>query len=302
MLRRLALVASALTGAPLLVAWLISEHVLHPKPKVEDHDLGDFELPAEEVYFPSRDGTRLAGWFIPAGTTAPSPGVVLSHGWRRSRAELLPHADFLHRAGFAVFAFDHRHRGKSGGEAITMGLQEQDDLLGTLDQLCARPEVDAERIGVLGMSMGAVVAILVAARDQRVCAVVAECPYATNEAIMTRSIRHYFRLPRFPFAVLAKWVIERRLGQSLDSAEALAAVGALSPRPLFLIADERDAVIGSQEAERLFQAAGEPKRFWLVPGADHSRGWQAAPEEYERRVLDFLRGALGTGARRWRCR
>lgn len=292
MLRRLLLAASVLTGAPLAVAWLISERVLHPRPKVEDHDLGDFNLPAEEVSFPSRDGTPLAGWFIRGGAAAPSPGVVLSHGHGRSRAELLPHADVLHRGGFAVLAFDYRHRGESGGDAVTMGLSEQEDLLGALDELCARPEVDAGRIGVLGMSMGAVVAILVAAGDERVRAVVAECPFATSEAIMTRSLRHYYHLPRFPFAPLAKWLIERRLGRPLDGAQALHTVRALSPRPLFIIADECDAVIGPQEAEHLFQVAGEPKRFWLVPGADHARGWQATPEEYERRVLHFLREAL----------
>ncbi|OGO51129.1 MAG: hypothetical protein A2148_07190, partial [Chloroflexi bacterium RBG_16_68_14] len=292
MLRRLALAASALTGAPLIAAWVISQQVLHPRPRVEDHGLSDFDLPAEEVSFPSRDGTRLAGWFIPARTAAPAPAVVLSHGWARSRAELLPHANFLHRAGFAVLAFDYRHRGKSGGDAITLGLRERGDLLGALDALSARPEVDAGRLGVLGMSMGAVVAILVAAHDQRVRAVVAECPYATQEAIMARALRHYFYLPHFPFAPLGKWLIERRLGQSLDGPQPFDVVVALSPRPIFLIADERDAVIGADETERLFQEAREPKRFWLIPGAAHARGWQAAPEEYERRVLDFLREAL----------
>lgn len=297
MLRRLALAASALTGFPLAIAWLISHQVLHPKPKVEDHDLGDFDLPAEPFSFPSRDGTRLAGWFIPAsGSSASSPGVVLSHGWGRSRAELLPHADFLHRAGFAVLAFDYRHRGESGGDAVTLGVREQDDLLGALDALCARPEVDAGRIGVLGMSMGAAIAVLVGARDQRVRAIVAECPFATHEAITTRSLRHLFHLPSFPFAPLARWMIERRIGAPLDGAEPLYVVKAVSPRPLFIIACERDAVIGHQETERLFQAAAEPKQFWLVPGADHARGWQTAGAEYERRVLAFLREALAAPA------
>ena len=122
-MRRLILVASALSGLPLLVAWVISQRILHPKPKVEDHDLSDFALPAEEISFPSRDGTRLAGLFIPAQGVALSPGIVLSHGWGRSRAELLPHAYFLHRAGFAVLASDYRHRGKSGGDSVTMGLR-----------------------------------------------------------------------------------------------------------------------------------------------------------------------------------
>ena len=280
-----------------MAAWIIAQRVLHPSTRVEDHDLSEFDLPAEEIFFPSRDGTRLSGWFIPpAEASTASSGIVLSHGWARSRAELLPHADFLHRAGFAVLAFDYRHRGKSGGGEVTMGLRERDDLLAALDELAARPEIDAERIGVLGMSMGAVVALVVAATDQRVRALVAECPYATAETIMTRALRHYYRLPSFPLANLAKWLIERRLGQSLNVADALTVIDSISPRPLFLIADERDAVIGPDETERLFRAAGEPKRFWLIPGADHSRGWQAAPEEYEQRVVAFFQEALGATA------
>ncbi len=298
MLRRLALAACALTGVPLVAAWLISQRVLHPKAKVEDHDLGDFVLPAEDVSFLSRDGTRLAGWFVPpAGDLpAPRPGIVLSHGHGRSRAELLPHADFLHRAGFAVLAFDYRHRGQSGGGAVTMGLDERGDLQAAVDTLTAQPEVDASRIGVFGMSMGGVVALLLAASDSRIRAVVAEAPYATRDAVMTNALRHFYRVPSFPLAPLAKWLSERRLGESMDVPDAIDVAGALAPRPLFFIADERDAVLGHEEARRLFDAAGEPKRYWLIPSADHARGWQAAPQEYERRVATFFTEALDSQA------
>ncbi|MCH8948802.1 MAG: alpha/beta fold hydrolase [Chloroflexi bacterium] len=286
----------ALIGAAFAVAWAISQHSLHPKWKREDHDLADFGLPAEDVTFASRDGTRLAGWFIPAAPAERGPAVVLSHGHGRSRAELLPHANFLHRAGYAVLAFDYRHRGESAGDAVTMGLREQDDLLGAIDALAARPEVDAGRIGVVAVSMGSVIAILVAADDTRVRALVAECPYATRDAVMTRALRHYFHLPRFPFAPIAHWLIGRRLGQPVDVADAIDHIARISPRPLFLIADEEDAVLGPEDTARLFAAAQEPKRYWLIPGAGHSRGWQAAPEEYERRALGFLNEALGVEA------
>ena len=292
MLRRLALIASALTGAPLAAAWLISQNVLHPKPRVEDHTLDDFDLAAQPVAFPSRDGTRLAGWFIPAVSGEPAPGIVLSHGWARSRAELLPHANFLHRAGFAVLLFDQRNRGESGGEMVTMGLREPDDLLGALDVIAARPEVDAGRIGLFGMSLGGVVSVLAGARDERVRTIVAECPFATHESIMTRALRHYYRLPSFPVAHLAKWMIGRRVGLPLEVAEPLPVVRSFSPRPLFVIACDRDAVIGWQETQRLHQGAGEPKQWWLIPGADHARGWQAARDEYEQRVVEFFRRAL----------
>ncbi len=284
----------ALIGAAFAFAWAISQRSLHPKRKQEDHDLADFGLPAEDVTFASRDGTRLAGWFIPAASAERGPAVVLSHGHGRSRAELLPHANFLHRAGYTVLAFDYRHRGESGGDAVTMGLREQNDLLGAIDALAARPEVDAGRIGVMAVSRGSVVAILVAADDERVRALVAECPYATRDAVMTRALRYFFHLPRFPFAHIAQWLIERRLGQSMNVADAIDHIARISPRPLFLIADEEDAVLGPEDTARLFAAAQEPKRYWFIPGAGHSRGWQAAPEEYELRTLGFLNETLRT--------
>ncbi len=275
----------------MIAAWIVSQRALHPKPVAEDHTLDDFGLAAEDVSFPSRDGTQLSGWFISAARS-PAAAIVLSHGHGRSRAELLPHADFLHRAGYAVLAFDYRHRGKSSGDGVTMGLGEQQDLLGAIDWLAQRSDVARERIAVVAVSMGSVIALLVAAQDERVRAVVAESPYASEEAIMTRALKHYFGLPSFPVGPLGRWVIERRLGLSLDRAQPLPAVAKVCPRPLFFIADELDAVVGAGEAKKLFDAAGEPKRYWLVPGADHARAWQAAPEEYERRVLAFLAEAL----------
>ena len=59
MLRRVGLALSALTAIPLAVAWIISQNILHPKPRIEDHTLADFDLAAEPVTFYSRDGIRL---------------------------------------------------------------------------------------------------------------------------------------------------------------------------------------------------------------------------------------------------
>ncbi len=292
--RPLVVIFAALTGALFVVAWFISQRVLHPARRQEDHTIADFDLPAEDVTIVSRDGTRLAGWYIPAGGP-PAPGIVLSHGHGRSRSELLPHASFLHEAGYAVLTFDYRHRGESEGNEVAMGLSEQDDLLAAVDYLAGQPDVDARHIGVLGLSMGSVVALLVAARDPRIKTVVAECPYATAEAIMTRALQHFYHLPRFPFAIAAKRFVELRLGTSIDIADAIDVVRQISPRPLMFIADEADAVVGPEEARKLFDAARDPKRFWLAPGANHSRGWQAAPEEYERRVLKFLEDGLRAG-------
>ena len=142
----------------------------------------------------------------------------------------MPHASFLHDAGFAVLAFDYRHRGQSEGDAVTMGLGEQQDLLGAhrLARLGSN-DVDHARIAVAGLSMGSVIALLVAAQDDRVRAIVAECPYADQQAIMTRALSHYYHLPPFPVALLGRWLVERRLGLSTDRAQPLPVVATDQP-------------------------------------------------------------------------
>ena len=288
--RALPVFALASAGALLATAWAVAERAIHPWRREEDYNLLDFELPVEEVRFSSRDGLRLAGWFIPGDSPA---CVILAHGHGRSRGELLPHADFLHRAGFSVFLFNFRNRGESEGKAVTMGVHEPLDLLGALDHLHGRSEVDATRIGVLGVSLGATAALVAAAEAPELRAVAAESSFARLGDLISHGLRHFFHLPSFPLAPLARWMIERQLHVDLATVAPLETVGLLSPRPLLLIDDELDEVLGPGQGQALFDAAGEPKELWVVPHAAHARGWQAAPQEYERRVVSFLRQHLG---------
>jgi dipeptidyl aminopeptidase/acylaminoacyl peptidase len=292
MLKGLAVLLGALVAAPVAVAWLITQNVLHPRARVEDHSFEEFGLAPREVSFRSRDGTRLAASFLPAPGSARAPAFVLSHGWARSRAELVPHAATLHRAGYALLMPDYRNRGASDGDAVTLGVREQDDLLGAIDYLSTLPEVDASRIALFGMSTGAVISICVAARDARVKALVCEAPFATQENVLERGVRHYGKFPPSITLPIALRLLEWRIGAPLASGDALTVVDQIAPRPLFILGDDLDAVVGVNQTEAVFAAAGEPKRYWRVPGANHARGWQAAPKEYERRLLSFLTAAF----------
>ena len=72
-----------------------------------------------------------------------------------------------------------------------------------------------------------------------------------------------------------------------------AVIRQISPRPLLMIHDLQDRQLPKESAEALLRAASEPKQLWHVPDAAHGRGWQQAPEEYERRTVAFWRNALG---------
>ena len=277
--------------------WIGCCRGIHPPLGESPYDTSQFDLPLEDVYFLSRDGLRLAGWFIP-GTNGAT--VILAHGRGSERSRMLPHANYLHKDGFSVLMFDFRYRGESEGDESTMGVKEPWDIEGAVDYLKTRSDVDSERIGVQGGSLGAVSAILAAAETPEIKGVVAEIPFKDLPSAIAHAFEHPSEgvgLPSFPFAPVSKFFCELRLGVDLDEVSPVKVIGQISPRPVFLIDDLEDDVFPSDSVEVVYKAAREPKELWQIPGATHTTrgGWETAPEEYERRVLAFWRQTFALG-------
>ena len=117
------------------------------------------------------DDVRLAAWYVPSTNRA---AVVLLHGAGSTRSNVLDHAETLARHGFGVLMIDARGHGESGGRAMDFGWLGDADIAAATAFLAARPDVDDERIGAVGLSMGGEEAIGAAATDRRLRAVVAE--------------------------------------------------------------------------------------------------------------------------------
>jgi fermentation-respiration switch protein FrsA (DUF1100 family) len=272
--------------------WVACQRGTHPVQAVSPYNPSQFDLPLEDVRFESRDGVRLAGWYVPGSSGAT---VVLAHGRGGSRSDMLPHANYLHRAGFSVLLFDFRYRGDSEGSVHTVGAKEPWNLQAAVGYLLTRSDVDHERIGVQGGSLGAVSSILAAAETPAIRGVVAEIPYADLPSAIAHSFDHPQEgvgLPSFPFAWATKLICELCLGVDFDSVSPLKVIGRISPRPVFLIDNLGDDMFSGDSVERLYAAAGEPKSLWSL-AAPHGRGWETTPDEYERRVLAFWRQTFG---------
>lgn len=285
----LALAASGLAGAMALVAESArrtARRLLHPPRRPFTQTPTDYGLPYEDVTFVSRDGTRLAGWFIPGHTRA---AVAIVHGAWVNREGLLFVAEWLNRrGGLNVLLFDLRGGGESDGDTVTFGYHERADLLGAVDYLGYRPEIDAQRVGAYGSSIGAAVALLAAADGLEVAAVVADSPYTNLEELIGRSFRAFTGLPAFPFAPLVVRLAEWETGLRAAEVAPLEVIHRISPRPVFLIHGENDDLIPHDDSRQLYAAAGEPRALWVVPGAGHTRGHATAREEYEERVVAFF--------------
>ena len=241
------------------------------------------ELAAVDVDLTSESGSRIPGWFSRGG--AGEGAVLVLHGAGANRADMIPRALFLHALGYTVFLIDMQAHGESqGGHWITFGDLESRDALAALDYL--RRAVPGERIGIIGLSMGAAATVL-AEKPLHVDAIVLESMYPTIEAAVEDRLRMDPGPWAVPAAPLLIGVTGVRIGASprrLRPIDHIAQLGA----PLFLLHGAIDRHTRIDEAKAVFAAAAEPKTMWIVEGAAHVDLYHFAKDEYEARVGGFL--------------
>lgn len=285
----------------LLVAYVAADAALKPDPPKNTPYLDQFPFPVEEIEFLARDKTPLAGWFLAAApprgeapTTVPTPTVILMHGYGGTRDVMLPYASFLSNAGFHVFFFDARGVGHSARVEVTFGEREKLDVFGAIDYLSKRPEVDQSRIAIMGVELGGSVAIMAAAEDRRIAAVVAEAPYASLDLALQDALDRTVAVPRL-LRPLTTYMVKRRIAVNIEDRAPVAAVAALGGRPLFIIEDSREH---TDQTQAMFAAAQQPKTLWVAHGAALGEGLKEFPIEYVTRVLEFLRSNIGATPKR----
>lgn len=303
-MRRLAAILSAtlagLAGVMLGLSWLAARSLVMPHRRPLSRTPADLDLGFEAMTLGGADGISLAAWSIAA--ERPRGTVVLVHGFRSSRSEMLDHAPYLHAAGFDVLLYDARACGQSGGRYSTMGWREQADLRAVIDQVEAR--TDGRPIFVMAHSLGAATAILEGAEDERVAAFILEAPFTAIEDVVDRSFRHFTRphLPARPFAPLAVRLAERLVGQHRSAVRPIDVVDRLAPRPVLLVTGDRDAFVTPADARRLAERAGSTCTWWLIPDAGHPGSdrdpFATTPSEYSARVRAFLEVAPVHGGAR----
>src|SRR5215213_1584381 len=223
---------------------------------------------SQEVVLPTEDGIHLGGWFLPAQGSSPAPAVLVCNGNGGNRSLRAPLAAALARAGLAVLLFDYRGYAANPGRPTEAGLAA--DARAAVAYLAARPEVDPARLVYFGESIGAAVALRLAV-ERPPAALVLRSPFASLAEV---GRRYYPWLP-----------VSRLL---LDRYDALGRVGRLAA-PLLVVAGERDRVIPAAHSRRLFDAAPQPKRFVLLPGAGHNDLDLLAGPDLLDELLAFLR-------------
>ena len=246
------------------------------------------DLPHEAVSFAASDGVRLAGTLFPVSTARAA--IILVHGFKNTRADMYAHAMFLDEAGYAVLVYDSRGCGDSDG-VFGVGATEDRDVVGAASYLRSR---GFARVGVLGVSLGAGDALLAAARDPGIAAVIADSSWADERVQLDRMSAVQAGPIAMPLLPYEPALVDALIGGRLEDARPRDVIARIAPRPVLFIhsADDQNVTTPLADAQAMFAAAGQPKDMWIAPRGGHAGAFGANREEYVHRVLAFLDGAF----------
>jgi hypothetical protein len=268
---------------------------------------------SEEVTIPTTEGHVLAGTLTlpsrprvaelndlpPDGSTMPEgvPAMVLVTGSGRDNRDAAPRwmpgyqpfwqiADQLTRRGIAVLRLDDRGVGSSSGEFEKATMTDfAGDVRNALAYLRARPDIDGQRLGVLGHSEGGVVATMVAAEDPALKAVVLLGSPGTNlRSIVAYQLRYWLEQdPALPFASRERMLVQQlsrwdvvadanprlKFSRTYDPIPAVERISA----PVLILHGRSDRQVPPKHAEKLAKALAEGGNHDvtvdIIPNVDH---------------------------------
>ena len=238
-------------------------------------------LAHEEVRFRAADGLDLHGWFLPAEGEAAGT-ILFLHGNAENISTHILNIAWLPARKFNVFLFDYRGYGASEGKPTLGGVQE--DIDAAMRTLLARADIDRNRVIVFGQSLGGALAAYYVAHSAfrgHIRALVIDSTFSSYAGIVREKLAAIWLT--WPFQWLPSLTVDERFSP-------LPAMKMISPIPVLVIQGDQDAIVPSHHAQRLYDAALEPKQLWIVTGAGHI---QALREEVQReRLVRYLLQAV----------
>lgn len=252
----------------------------------------DMGMPCQEVSFKSGGG-MIRGWYVPPATKGDhvplgpsvSPGIVIAHGWSSNAAKLFRTAKHMSHEGFSVLLYDARAHGASDWDGPMTVFRLSEDVVAAVSYLCTREDVDPDRIGVLGHSMGGSASLLAASRDGRIRAVVS-CAAPSDTVRMTVGFLRDRKLPAWPFLGIMFFFIGRWSHASREDHVPRHRIGKIKV-PVLLAHGSGDDFSHPANMDELYAQSDKSRTETLViEGARHYNVLQNA--EFREKTVEFI--------------
>lgn len=236
----------------------------------------------------TEDGKRIAFFHIKKGF---SKVIIIAHGAYNNKDTFLFRriADAFSKE-YDVIAFDFRGHGKSS-DTFTWTAQEQKDLLAII---AYAKENHYTRIGVIGFSLGAAIALIEASHYQNIDSVIAVSPPAD-----LGSINYHFwekdmwQDLKLNFGIKGRGKGIRPGNPSLKKIRPIDIVDKVSPTPILFLNGEKDWLIKPSHSQRLFERAKDPKALKIIKGGGHAeRMFDVFPDQFMKICLDRFKETL----------
>jgi len=246
----------------------------------------NYGMAYESVAFPSRYKLTMRGWWIPH--EAPRGTIIFCHGQNGSMAGDLPQARAFHQAGYNILMFDLRAHGDSDGDKMTYGCFEKEDLLGAIDFVRTKPNVD--KVAVIGFSMGAAVATIATALSPHVSVLIVDGIFRRFLSAVQAELKRY--LPTPLAALMAQSVV---LGGTLLTNTRMYQVSPLlwfkhirSDVAVLFIHAEQDRYTSHEDIQFLASEFKGTSKIWVASGSEHREGFKEHQQGYMDVVLGWL--------------
>ncbi|MQG76523.1 MAG: alpha/beta hydrolase [SAR202 cluster bacterium] len=224
----------------------------------------------EEVFFDTDDGYRLHGWYVPGELDVT---FLWFHGNAGNIAGRLANLKLIHdELQVNVFLFDYRGYGRSQGGPSQKGLYQ--DAEAALTYLRARENGAQAKITYFGRSLGAAVAVELAIHHR---------PYGLILESAFPSIPY---MSEHNYPLVPKWLVKVFVRARYDSLGRISGVDA----PMLMLHGDSDDIVPIEAGRTLFDAAEEPKSFYVILGAGHNDIPTAGGPDYFKRLRSFVDG------------
>jgi esterase/lipase len=241
--------------------------------------------------FNDHSGGEHEGWLLLGLRGAPV--IILCHGYETNRSDLLSLGSILRDNHYNVYIFNF-HGPKAKETRSNLGPRQASDLISAINTVTKQPDVNPNRVGVFGTSVGGYAALVASEMDPKIKALAVDTTYSTPDLMFDSQVDRLLGGSSGLFRVLteAEFHLATMGSEPYSMPDNLSKLAKV-PK-LFISGRDKPSLAAMTEA--LYDQAPEPKRLLVMEHSGSDLASESEKREYENQILYFFQQKLSLRA------